>query len=116
LQLAKRHKEEMNEQMKAGKFNYDDWFPKGTRLTRSAARKKELTAHPVLAVPENLLTVKEFYDRWITKKVPPNVRKGQARDYRQHSKYFLAVLGDRTLKSLEGRAGVKSSKIFVITS
>ena len=49
-------------------------------------------------------TVGEYFDVWIADKVPPIVRKAQARDYRKHvAGYVLPRLGRVTLKDLSPR-------------
>lgn len=50
------------------------------------------------------LTVGEYFQRWISDKIPPMVRKAQARDYRRHiSGYVLPQLGDLPLAELSPR-------------
>jgi integrase len=57
------------------------------------------------AVPEcDVWTVRRYYERWIVDKVPPEVRKAQAQDYRRHvERYVLPKLGDVALSELDGR-------------
>jgi len=51
-----------------------------------------------------LLTVAEYFERWIADKVPPEVRKAQAQDYRRHlRRYVLPALGDVGLARLMAR-------------
>lgn len=46
-------------------------------------------------------TVRAFYSVWIDAKVPPLVRRAQARDYRKHlEKYVLPTLGDTSVDRL----------------
>jgi integrase len=50
------------------------------------------------------LRVGEYFQRWIADKIPPMVRKAQARDYRRHiSRYVLPQLGDLPLTDLSPR-------------
>ena len=49
-------------------------------------------------------TVRSYYERWIIDKVPPEVRRAQAQDYRRHiRKYVLLTLGTLHLASLTAR-------------
>lgn len=49
-------------------------------------------------------TVRDYFQRWIDDKVPPIVRKAQARDYRKHIvKYVLVELGDIPIAELAAR-------------
>jgi hypothetical protein len=45
------------------------------------------------------VTVREYFELWIADKVPPMVRKAQARDYRRH------VEGDGTRNEREASRG-----------
>lgn len=50
------------------------------------------------------MTVHEYFTLWIADKVPPVVRKAQARDYRRHVEgYILEPLGDIALAELTAR-------------
>ena len=78
-------------EMKAGVFNYLKWFPHGNRAHLFESAQAE--AKP--------MTIDEYFDQWIKKKVPPLVRKSAERDYRQHfSRYILPVLGDHLVSSI----------------
>ncbi len=50
------------------------------------------------------LTVREYFELWIADKVPPMVRKAQARDYRRHIEgYVLTLLGDLPIADVSPR-------------
>ena len=50
------------------------------------------------------LTVQGYFERWVADKVPPEVRRAQANDYRRHMKgYVLPVLGDLPLEAVTAR-------------
>jgi hypothetical protein len=54
--------------------------------------------------PSTALTVRGYFERWIVDKVPPEVRRAQAQDYRRHLRgYVLPTLGDRALADLSAR-------------
>ena len=62
----------------------------------------------LLDTPEDRARVQKssraYFDVWIADKVPPIVRKAQARDYRKHvAGYVLPRLGRVTLKDLSPR-------------
>ena len=58
---------------------------------------------PSQAQPHQL-TVREYFELWIADKVPPMVRKAQARDYRRHIEgYVLQPLGDIAITELSAR-------------
>ena len=49
-------------------------------------------------------TVRDYFELWIADKVPPMVRKAQARDYRRHIEdYVLEPLGDLVIAELSPR-------------
>lgn len=57
------------------------------------------------------MTVREYFALWIADKVPPVVRKAQARDYRRHLEgYILDALGDLPIADVTPRdiLGVRS--------
>src|SRR5262245_48330173 len=79
-------------EIREGKFDYNETFPKGNRFSRAKV-KAELAAK---AAPAKPLTVREYYESWIKTKQPPLVRKAQARDYAQHFRcYVLPFMGNR---------------------
>ncbi len=62
---------------------------------------QEAEARPV---KPHAVTVREYFELWIADKVPPMVRKAQARDYRRHiERYVLQPLGDLPLAELSPR-------------
>jgi integrase len=89
--IADGRAQEMSNEIKAGSFKYEEWFPNG-RLTKNV----------VLPQAAKVLTLREYYDeRWVKRQVVPFVRKGQARDYRQHfNAYVSDFLGDRPIDSV----------------
>jgi len=51
------------------------------------------------------ITVKEYFDSWIERKIEPMVRRSAVRDYRQHfNAYVLPTLGKTTLTALDMRS------------
>src|SRR5438132_2375231 len=59
------------------------------------------SARSISVVP---LTVQGYFERWVADKVPPEVRRAQANDYRRHMKgYVLPVLGDMPLEAVTAR-------------
>src|SRR5262249_56589515 len=51
-----------------------------------------------------VVTVRGYFERWIEDKVPPIVRKAQARDYHKHiENYVLGPLGDIPIAELTPR-------------
>lgn len=79
------------------------------RLARLVAANISAGHNPlVLLEPENGRrdlggpTIREFYEHWIVDKVPPAVRKSQARDYRRHIQgYVLPKLGHVAVADLK---------------
>ncbi len=71
----------ISREMKRGKFDYLKWFPSGNRA--------HLFKPPEQA--EKPLTVGEYYTQWIARKVPPVVRAGLARDYKEHYTRYIAA-------------------------
>ena len=103
---AEGRAQEISEQIKARTFDYLKWFPHGVLAA-------QFQPVPVLPSPGKSKTIRQYYGQWVEGKQVPFVRKGQARDYRQHFNcYILDFLGDRHLKSIEGRAGVKALEEF----
>lgn len=50
------------------------------------------------------MTVAQYFDLWIADKIPPSVRKAQARDYRRHIRgYVLPKLGQIPIAELSAR-------------
>jgi len=73
-----------------------------------AAGRNPLTLfeQPVPGTPARTAstTVRDYFQRWIEDKVPPIVRKAQARDYRKHiENYVLAELGNVPIAELAAR-------------
>src|SRR5437870_8002500 len=59
------------------------------------------SARSISVVP---LTVQGYFERWVADKVPPEVRRAQANDYRRHMKgCVLPVLGDMPLEAVTAR-------------
>src|SRR5437867_10099212 len=59
---------------------------------------------PTKTAPPASTTVRDYFQRWIEDKVPPIVRKAQARDYRKHiENYVLTELGDIPIAELAAR-------------
>ena len=103
---AEGRAQEISEQIKARTFNYLRWFPHGPLA-------EQFKPTPTLLTPVKSKTVQQYYGQWIERKQVPFVRKGQARDYRQHFNcYILDFLGDRNLQSIAGRNGVKVLEEF----
>ena len=79
-----KHRERMearavliSEEMERGTFDYLRWFPDGNKAQQF---------RPLPATPQ---TVGEYYSVWIERKKPPFVRKGLARDYRDHFRLYI---------------------------
>jgi len=72
-----------------------------------AAGKNPLTlfeAPDTHDVTPKAVTVKDYFDEWITDQVPPLVRKALARDYRSHiAGYVLPQLGPMAIADLSAR-------------
>jgi len=59
---------------------------------------------PANVVPARGPTVRQYFELWIADKVPPMVRKAQARDYRRHVEgYVLPQLGDLLIADVSPR-------------
>jgi integrase len=94
LELAAR---QIAAELRAGKFNYLQWFPNGNRaadfLRPTSIPEAESTTPPP--------TIGDFYARWIARKHPPDVRASRVRDYRGHfTNYILPLLRDLPLSGL----------------
>ena len=64
-------------------------------LTESLRSGESEAPQATVVVP---LTVQGYFERWVADKVPPEVRRAQANDYRRHMKgYVLPLLGDMPL-------------------
>ena len=66
----------ISEEMERGSFNYLKWFPSGNKAQQF---KPKATAH----------TIGTYYALWIERKKPPLIRKGLARDYRDHFRLYI---------------------------
>jgi len=65
---------------------YLHYFPNGNRIS---ALVQEPQAHE----PSSSMTLKEYYDEWIARQVPPLVRAAAQRDYRQNiERYILPMM------------------------
>jgi integrase len=84
----------ISEEIENGTFDYLQRFPKGNK------------AHELMPKPETvgeieLLTVRNFFDQWITRKKPPFVRRSLERDYKQaFKKNILPFMEDLDLNSV----------------
>ena len=69
-------------------------------LHASFAGAKDADPGPLPVAP----TVASYFEQWIVDKVPPEVRRAQAKDYRRHLRgYVLPTLGERPLVELGPR-------------
>ena len=70
-------------------------------LTESLRSGESEAPQATVVVP---LTVQGYFERWVADKVPPEVRRAQANDYRRHMKgYVLPVLGNMPLDAVTAR-------------
>ncbi len=77
-------------EIRAGTFDYARWFPTGKR-TGSI----EFRAPSAEQQNAKKISIGEYYQAWIERKVPPLVRPSRARDYRNHFRtYILPSLAD----------------------
>ena len=89
----------ISDEMRAKTFDYPHWFPDGNRIDEFRPKQS------VLKEPSKL-TIRGYFEIWVLRKVVPLVRKGQARDYRQHFHcYILDFLGDRLRKQFASVGG-----------
>jgi integrase len=96
-----RQAELIGAEIRAGAFDYLDWFPNGNRAADFLAASRRQPTRPTRTANTESLTVRRYYDEWIAGKVVPDVRASLARDYRAHFKrYILDVLGDTPLDEL----------------
>ncbi len=90
-QLAQAQALMIDHEMRAGTFNYLQWFPHGNRagyFDQQASKGKPKT-------------ISGYYQEWILRKTPPLVRKSLARDYRQRfTAYINPRLGNLFLEHL----------------
>jgi hypothetical protein len=79
-----------------GTFDYARWFPTGKR-TGSI----EFRAPSAEQQNAKKISIGEYYQAWIERKVPPLVWPSRARDYRNHFRtYILPSMADVELAAL----------------
>lgn len=79
----------ISETIESGTFDYLEWFPTGNQAEQF---------RPTPTTPQ---TIGDYYRIWIERKNPPLVRKGLARDYRDHFRlYILPKFEDTRLDEL----------------
>src|SRR5258705_13909766 len=75
--------------IRKGSFNYLDFFPQGNRADEFKPKQPESA------------TIGEYYLKWIERKKTPVIRKGLARDYRDHFRlYILPKFEDTKIEEL----------------
>ena len=80
----------------ADRFDYLRWFPNGSRA--SFFRSQTTAPDVSISCP---VTIREYYEKWIVRKVPPFVRVSAARDYRDHFRtHILDRIGKVPLSEL----------------
>jgi integrase len=77
-------------EIRAGTFDYARWFPSGKRAALVQSRMP--SAGPKRATG---VTVAQYYQAWIERRLPPLVRPSRACDYRNHFRtYILPSMAD----------------------
>jgi len=83
-------------EIRAETFDYPRWFPNGSRAGFFGR-----PASSLVSINAKTVTISEYYQAWVLRKVPPMVRPSRSRDYRNHFRtYVLPFVGDVELVEL----------------